>query len=101
MAKVKATIQVLLDGIYLESVGDDSTNSYVGMAFQYLRKSKDLTQPQVCAVIDMGKSNFYKLEKGSANITVTHLDLFAKALGITPCDILILAETIKKHSKGE
>ena len=72
MAKVKATIQVLLDGIYLESVGDDSTNSYVGMAFQYLRKSKDLTQPQVCAVIDMGKSNFYKLEKGSANITVTH-----------------------------
>ena len=100
-SKIKPTIQVIIGGIYLQSVGEESTNSYVGLALQYLRKSKDLSQVQVCVDTDMSKSNFYKLERGSANITMDHLDLFSKALDTTPCDILNLSETIKNQSKGE
>ena len=98
----KATIQVLLDGVYLESFGAETPNSYVGMALQYLRKSKDMTQTEVCVeIIAVGKSNFYKLEKGTAKITTDHLYMFARSLGTTPSDILILSDKIRNTFEGK
>ncbi len=55
---------------------------FLGRKIAQLRKSKKLSQLDVCAIIDMEKSNLSAIENGRQNITALTLFKISNAIGV-------------------
>ena len=62
---------------------------YIGKRIATLRRSKDLTQVAVCALIDMEKTNLSAIENGRQNVTSLTLLKIANAIGVEVGDFFI------------
>ena len=64
--------------------------SKLGHNISRLRKEKNLSQLDICAIIDMEKSNLSAIENGRQNSTALTLLKIANALGVPVKDFLEL-----------
>lgn len=56
----------------------------LGLNIKQLRKAKGLSQEQFAFEADIHRTYVSDVERGSRNPTVTVVEKFAKALGVTP-----------------
>ncbi|TJY56199.1 helix-turn-helix transcriptional regulator [Sinimarinibacterium sp. CAU 1509] len=60
----------------------------LGVNVRRLRQEKRLTQEELCARAGMGQSYLSQLESGAKSVSIDVLDKLARALGVTPDQLL-------------
>lgn len=60
----------------------------LGVNVRRLRHERDLTQEELCARAGMGQSYLSGLESGAKSVSIDVLDKLARALGVTPDQLL-------------
>ncbi len=62
----------------------------VGNNIRRLRKERKMTQRALADMCDMHRSNFYRVEAGTENLTISTLLKIAEALEVEVSEIFIL-----------
>lgn len=60
----------------------------IGKNIVALRKRKKLTQEDLCGLAEIDRSYLSEIENGKMNVSIKALAAIAKALGVTPKDLL-------------
>jgi transcriptional regulator with XRE-family HTH domain len=71
------------DKNYLEKVGENIAK---------LRREKEMSQMDVCAIIDMDKPNLSAIENGRQNATILTLKKIANALEVDVSNFFLFSE---------
>jgi transcriptional regulator with XRE-family HTH domain len=67
-------------------VGNDEFLKKLGKKIAELRKAKEMTALDVCAIINMEKSNYSAIENGRQNPTALTLKKIAEAIDVSVSD---------------
>ena len=62
----------------------------LGLNVERLRREAHLTKSKFCLMADISRSFLDKIEEGSANPKLSHLEKLAEALGTTPMALLAM-----------
>ena len=60
----------------------------LGANIKKIRTKKRMSQGDICRKLDMDRSYMSAIESGKKNVTITVLDKLAKALGVSPSELL-------------
>ena len=60
----------------------------LGANIKHIRTSKKMSQGDICRKLDMDRSYMSAIESGKKNITLAVLERLARALSVTPSDLL-------------
>jgi transcriptional regulator with XRE-family HTH domain len=74
-----------------------TSGAVLGAVLAKLRAEKGMKQSDLAAAVGIGSSTWSRIEKGESGLSIDHLRLAAKALSITPGQLLDLVEAAEQE----
>lgn len=77
-----------------------AVNAVFGMKLRLARRSRDVTQGELAARVDLSRVTIANIEGGKQNVQLHHVFLFAKALDVPIDHLLPTDHDLEKHQHG-
>lgn len=65
-----------------------SISKKLGENLRKIREAKGISQADICRITGMDRGYISRVENGTRNPTISNLEKIAKALGVTPDELL-------------